>query len=194
MTLLALLPCGFQTLRASETEGAVLLLGPSFDRPPIYRFLPGSKRTLLYPARRGKGTDAVPFAGKLSPAEWDLFVKTARERSSLLLSTLNPTMVRDSHGVIQMAVIVSEDPLATSCILTPGFLQRFSAIFGPELLVAVPARNRIYVFPKLANSLPSAIGSMRDDYLISPMPLSTEIFELSRFGLRTIGSFDPDAG
>jgi hypothetical protein len=35
---------------------------------------------------------------------------------------------------------------------------------------------------------------MRDDYLISPMPLSTEIFELSRFGLRTIGSFDPDAG
>jgi len=33
---------------------------------------------------------------------------------------------------------------------------------------------------------------MREDYLISPMPVSTEIFELSKKGLRTIGNYDPN--
>jgi hypothetical protein len=35
-------------------------------------------------------------------------------------------------------------------------------------------------------------GTIRDDYLISPMPVSTELFELSKSGLKTVGTIDPD--
>jgi len=31
---------------------------------------------------------------------------------------------------------------------------------------------------------------IRDDYLISPMPVSTELFELSKKGIRAIGDCD----
>lgn len=89
-----------------------------------------------------------------------------------------------------MAVISSDSPLTASCILLPGFLKRFSAIFGPELIVAIPSRNKIYVFPKLANQIPSMIETIRDDFLISPQPVSTELFELSKKGIRTIGNVE----
>ena len=91
-----------------------------------------------------------------------------------------------------MAVISTDNPLTASCLLLPGFLMRFSAIFGPELIVAVPSRTKIYIFPKLANRLPEMTGTIRDDYLISPQPVSLELFELSKNGIRAIGSIDPD--
>jgi len=107
------------------------------------------------------------------------------------MATLNPLMVRDAHQVIHAAVMSSDDPRLASCILNPGFLRRFSAIFGPELIVAIPSRTKIYVFPKLANRLPEMIQAIHDDYLISPQPVSTELFELSKKGMRAIGTVDP---
>ena len=190
-----LFPCGkIQAETADSQETPALVLGPSFLRPPVYRYLPGSKRTIIYPALLNKTGELEPLDGKSfkNPADWDRLIKDARERALLQLATLEPTMVRDSHGVIQMAVITTDTPVTASCILLPGFLQHFSAIFGPELLVAIPTQNKIYVFPKLANHLPEMTGSIRDDYLISPMPASTEIFELSGSGLRAVGSVDPE--
>ena len=180
------------SLKASDESCPSLLLGGSFEHPPVSRFLPGSRKTLLFPADLDHDNRVLPLAssgGLLSPG-WDSFLKNAQERTSLTLATLNPAMVRDSRGVIQMAVITTDSPLTASCILLPGFLKRFSAIFGPELIVAVPARNKIYVFPKLANQIPSMAGTIRDDYIISPQPVSTELFELSKKGIRTIGNVD----
>ena len=128
----------------------------------------------------------------MSPKDWDAFVKRSREDTSVLMATMNPLMVRDNHQVIQAAVISSDDPILASCILNPGFLRRFSAILGPELIVAIPSRTKIYVFPKLANRLAEMARTIRDDYLISPQPVSTELFELSKKGMRTIGTVDPD--
>jgi hypothetical protein len=90
-----------------------------------------------------------------------------------------------------MAVLTTDSPLLATCILSPGFLTRFSAFFGPELIVAVPTRNKIYVFPKLANRLPDMTQNIRDDYLISAMPVSTELLEISKKGIKAIGNIDP---
>ena len=182
---------------ANKQEGdPILLIVPSFERPAVCRYLPGSKRTLITPSLMQNNGETQPLGANevTIPEEWDRFIKSAKERSALQLATLNPEMIRDSHGIIQMAVINSESPLTASTILASGFLQHFSAIFGPELLVAIPTRNKIYVFPKLANHLQEMTGTIRDDYLISPMPVSTEIFELSRNGLHAVGSLDPDDG
>lgn len=179
---------------AGEQGSPALLLGGSFEKTPVHRFLPGSRKTILFPARIGHLGAITPLGGSpgIGSSSWDLFLKGARERSVLLLATLDPVIVRDQRGVIQMAVIKTDDPMTASCILSPGFLGRFGALFGPELIVAIPARNRIYVFPKLANRIPDASQNIRDDYLISPMPVSTELFELSKKGLRAIGDLDPN--
>ena len=146
------------------------------------------------PARIDRNGTVLPPAswGDLNPLAWDSLLRDSQERASLLLATLNPALVRDPHGVVQMAVISTDNPLTASCLLLPGFLMRFSAILGPELIVAVPSRTKIYIFPKLANRLPEMTGTIRDDYLISPQPVSLELFELSKNGIRAIGSIDPD--
>jgi len=186
-------------LHAGDQRTPALLMGGSCEHPPVHRFLPGSKRTLLFPAMVGKHGEVTPLHSppcgwpsflSLFP-NWGGFLKQIRERSTLQLATLNPLLIRDRRQVIQMAIITTEDPATASCILTPGFLQRFSALFGPELIVSIPARNKIYVFPKLANRIGDAREMIRDDYLISPMPVSTELFELSKKGIRAIGDCDP---
>jgi len=193
LILLALLNLtSISSLKASDELTPGLLVGGSFEHPPVSRFLPGSKKTLLFPANLDQVNSFHPLTspGTLFHADWDHYLKQAQERSSLLLATLNPAMIRDSHGVIQMAVISTDNPLTASCMLLPGFLKRFSAIFGPEVIIAIPARNKIYIFPKLANQLQAMAGTIRDDYLISPQPVSTELFELSKKGIRTIGDVD----
>lgn len=181
-------------LHAGEKESPALLLGGSFEKTAVHRFLPGSRKTILFPARLGRLGAITPLAAApgTGSGSWNLFLGAARERSGLLLATLDPVIVRDSRGVVQMAVIQTDDPMTASCVLAPGFLPRFSALFGPELLVAIPARNRIYIFPKLANRIQDASQNIRDDYLISPMPVSTEIFELSKKGIRAVGDLDPN--
>ncbi len=182
----------FGIAKASGKEAPLLLMGGSFERPPVFRFVPGARRTLLYPATEGSHGEITAMKPRafMGSASWDGLLANAREHASLLTATLEPSMIRDKHGVIQMAVICNEDPMTASCVLSPGFLRRFSAVFGPELIVIIPTRNKIYVFPKLANRLLDMAQTVRDDYLISPAPVSTEIFELSAKGLRAIGDCD----
>ena len=197
LLLLAILPFGalLSPAPAMAKEGGepVLLLGGSFERPPVHAFLPGSKKTLLYPATVGSHGEITPIGGSswMTSSGWDRLVRNARDRSAHLFSTLEPLTIRDRKGILQMAVITGDDPLICSCILTPGFLNRFSALFGPELIVAVPTRNKVYIFPKLANRLPDMTQNIRDDYLISAMPVSTELFEISKKGIRAVGNVDP---
>lgn len=180
-------------LRGASAEGSpLLLLGAGSERPPVGRFLPGSRRTILYPASVASYGLTTPLR---SPGRkgWDRLVADSLERAALLLSTVDPLLVRDSKGVLEMAVLSGDNtPLLATGTLTKGFLTRFSALFGPELLVAIPARNKIYVFPKLANRIQEMSAAIRDDYLISPMPVSTELFELSKKGLKAVGTLDPD--
>jgi len=192
--ILFLIVTALTPLARGEQQGSPgLLLGGSFERTPIQRFLPGSKKTILFPARVGRLGEITPLSETpgLGSHSWESFLKGARERSGLLLATLDPVLVRDSRGIVQMAVIHTDDPMTASCVLCPGFLPRFSAIFGSELIIAIPARNKIYIFPKLANRIPDTTQTIRDDYLISPMPVSTELFELSKKGLRAVGDLDP---
>ena len=177
-----------------QRDNPILLIGPAYEHPAIHRYLPGSKRTVLSPALMKSSGEITPLGEEsfTTPDAWDRFIKEAQESSELKLATLTPDLVRDSHGIIQMAVITSESPFTASCILTPGFLRHFSAIFGPEILIAIPTRNKIYVFPKLANHLAAMTETIRDDYLISPIPASTELFELSNTGLHAVGSLNPD--
>jgi hypothetical protein len=176
----------------SGQEPNLLLLGASFERPSIFRYLPGSRRTILYPAIMDKEGWITPCDKPQTDKDWDRFLRNSKERISLLLATSDIQMTRDNRGVIQMALITGENPEIASCALLPGFLDRFSAVFGPEILIAIPARNKIYVFPKLANRIQDTLRTIHDDRLITPTPVSMELFELSKRGLRAVGTLEPD--
>lgn len=193
--LLLVLITGMSSLsHAQDRNASALLLGGSFEKTPVHRFLPGSRKTIVFPAQLGRLGEVTPLGEPpgLGKDAWNPFLKEARERSGLLLATMDPVLVRDSRGIIQMAVIHTDDPMTASCVLAPAFLRRFSALFGPELIIAIPARNKIYVFPKLANRIQDTSQIIRDDYLISPMPVSTELFELSKKGIKAVGDLDPN--
>ena len=188
IALSAILLC---TRALGAGESGLLLLGGSSLRPPVKRYLPGARRTILFPS-------SVDFYGLISPLSrpgkggWKTLADDSLERAALLLATTDPCLIRDSHGVLEMAVLTADSPLLATAVLSKGFLPRFSALFGPELLLAIPARNKVYVFPKLANRLSAMKQTIRDDFLISPAPVSLELFELSAKGLRTVGTLDPD--
>jgi len=178
---------------AAEAEGPVLLFGGAFEKPPIHRYLQDSKKTVVFPAYISAEGGVTPLdeRSRMGPSDWDVLLREERRSAALQTATLDPSLIRDRQGVVQAAVISTESPVTASCILSPGFLRQFSSVFGPEVILAIPARNKIYVFPKLANRIPEMTVNIRDDYLISPMPVSTELFELSKKGLRAVADIDP---
>lgn len=187
------------SLHAYEKEKKVpiLLLQPAFMHPPICDPIPGAKRTVITAAYLERNSLGVPTTSFLKPS-WQTFrkssmcdfVKRAKKNLSQNLITLHPQFLRDENEVIQTAIIDSANPITASTILSPEFSKQFTPIFGPELLIAIPSANRIYIFSKLASPLENIASAIRDDYKISSYPLSTEIFELGKGRLHAIGSID----
>ncbi|MDH4470614.1 MAG: hypothetical protein QE493_06585 [Verrucomicrobiae bacterium] len=176
----------------------ILLLEPSFLHHPISTLIPGAKKTVITAAWVEKKSSTISF---LEPS-WNTtrnafmnrFVQGGRQTLSEHLSSLHPRLLRDEHQVIQVAIIDAEDPLTASTILAPDFGQQFMMLFGPEMLIAVPSANRIYIFSKLASSIDMIAPAIRDDYKLSINPVSLEIFELDfkhgQGNLHAIGSLE----
>lgn len=101
-------------------------------------------------------------------------------------------LIRDSKKVVEYAAMTSQSPLTATMILAPDFpLKKFQDIFGPKLLVAVPNRFTVYVFPALASEYRGYSPLVLRAYQDSPFPVSLEVFEISPQGLRAIGTFEP---
>jgi hypothetical protein len=169
-----------------------ILIEPSFMRPDVSFPISGAKNTLLVPGYMSDG-DPEYFSKKDWDAlglTWDTF--RARAVQNATEKKFHAELIRDSKKVVQYAAITSEDPLTATMILSPDFLKKFKDIFGPTILVAVPNRFTVYVFPALASQYkeysPLIIGAYRD----SAYPVSLEVFEISAAGIRAIGIFEDD--
>ena len=68
--------------------------------------------------------------------------------------------------------------------------KKFQDIFGPTLLVALPNRFTVYVFPGLASEYQSYAPMIIRNYQDSTYPVSKEIFEISENGIRAVGAFE----
>lgn len=185
------------TIFASEEKVPILLVEPSFLHEPLSASILGAKRTVILPGwltKKDHGEQTVTFLKPgyqtLSEKKMRAFVKQARTNLSEELSKLSPKLLRDEHQVIQVALLESPQPITASTILAPDFAAHFTPIFGPDLLIAIPSSNRVYIFSKLISPLNKIAPIIRDDYKLSLTPVSTEFFELSHGQLRAIGSLD----
>jgi hypothetical protein len=77
-------------------------------------------------------------------------------------------------------------------ILSPDFLKQFKAIFGPAVLVAVPDRFTVYVFPSQASEYQDYAPMIIHTFQDSTWPVSLEVFQISDAGIKAIGTFDPN--
>jgi len=168
-----------------------LLIEPKFMNPELARPIPDAKRTILVPAERRKyGPEFLDKATMQGTGlTQDAFDEKALENASTMLATLEPEYVRDSRKVIQFAVLEAESPYVASAVLSPEFGKRFEPIFGPEFLVAIPRREKVYIFPKLATEFPRFSEMVVIDYLNAVYPVSRELFEWKDGQLRATGYF-----
>lgn len=168
-----------------------LLIEPKFMRFDSSWPIQGSDRTVVVAARVVDG-EIVPFAKgdeeKRGATSEKILADSSRTASEVLAS-LKPNYVRDDKKVIQYAVLQSESPLTASAVLAPKFAETFAETLGPELLIAIPNRNTVYVFPKQSLVYQTFSDTMFTDYQSSPNPVSRELFELRKGKLIAIGTY-----
>ena len=155
--------------------------------------IPGAKDT-KYAAAWVTG-DAVAFLSQEQFArlgvDWAAFSAKTAAAASAELAKIQPEFIRDRNGVIECAILRSRLPgnNITVAVLAPDFLKRFTPIFGRKMLLAIPDKETVYLFPKLASRYQDYGERVLAVYRKSESPVSREVFELSTGGLRAIGEY-----
>ncbi len=126
------------------------------------------------------------------PGGWKEFFEKGQAAIAAHLKTLKPSYRRGADKVIEYAILQAEHPLTASVIIAPGFKSLFADTLGENLLIAVPNRYTILVFPKLAGKMPEYHAVLADLYKDATYPGSPEIFELTSEGIRVVGAFQSD--
>ena len=180
--------------RAEEKPGMDLhlLVEPSFAYPPIAWPITGAKQTVITPAQI---VDGMPQY--LTPEE-KLRLALSRKQineialgnASRMLAKLKPMFFRDGNGVITYAVLESKDPLTASAILAPGFTEMFADTMGPDFLIAIPNRFRIYIFPRQVAPLAEIAEDVAIDFRTTAYPISKEVFTLHEGILSCVGTLE----
>jgi hypothetical protein len=151
----------------------------------------GSDRTVLVPARVANG-EITPLSraeAEKSGVTRDQIRTDAATNASAVLAELKPRYVRDKNQVIQYAVLESENPLTASAVLAPDFAALFAETLGPDLLVAIPNRNLVLVFPKQSQAHTGASDLIYAEYQGAIHPVSRELFEIRSGKLIAIGQY-----
>jgi hypothetical protein len=188
--LLILLFCAARAGAQQDQKTWHVLIEPSFMAPEVSFPISGARHTLLVPGYIGDGDPQY-----ISKKDWDALGLTwdafrLRAAQNATEKKFHAELVRDLHKVVQYAVITSEDPLTATMVLSPEFLKKFKDIFGPTLLVALPNRFTVYVFPALASRYKDYSSLVISAYQDSAYPVSLEVFEISAGGMRAIGAFE----
>ena len=183
---------GCTMLRAQSDEKTWhVLIEPKFMRPEISFPIPGAERTVLVPGWLGDDGELHYFLKKdwdTLNLDWNDFQK--KSAMNVTDKKVKAEFSRGRKNVIEYAALTSDDPLTATAVLSPDFLKKFADVFGAKLLVAIPNRYAVYIFPSLASNYQDYAPMIIRAYHATPYPVSLEVFELSKEGgLRAIGAF-----
>jgi len=177
--------------RCAAAEGWYLLPEPRFMGHEIAWPVPGSTSTVTVPAHSAAAEPEPLVSARIAKEaglSLPVVMDAARANASTLLESLRIELVRDERGVILYALLASDNPLTASVVFAPGFGEKFLETIGPDVLVAIPNRFRVYVFPRSA--VPGAVLSDRlfVDYGATNYPVSREVFEVVDGQLKAVGA------
>lgn len=175
---------------ASAAEDAWhLLIEPTFMNYEAAWPIANAKTTVLVPARVVDGEVRPLLRSEILELKVNRkkILATAPGAASAVLATLKPRYVRDANKVIQYAVLESDSPLTASAVLAPEFSGLFTETLGPELIVAIPNRFRIFIFPRATFASLNISDLIFNEYHATNWPVTREIFALRKGKLITIG-------
>ncbi|MGI9244872.1 MAG: hypothetical protein ACR2RV_28980 [Verrucomicrobiales bacterium] len=160
-------------------------------RPDVFVLVPGARRVGFSLFRETEiGLEAYTRSElRERNLDWPTCFTKGCEAATRVLQTLEPKFYRDGQKTILYAHLNSENQLTASVFISPKFLDLFKNSLGKELYVAVPDRSNVFVFPKLSTSIEAIAPKMAVLYKEALYPVSREVFEISRDGIRVIGKF-----
>lgn len=169
-----------------------LTIDAAFMRPPVSEPLAGAKDTVLSvsvveASGAAKWLDAEDL--KRIGGGLDQFLPATAALAGKMLEKTPPRFERDRDGVIRYGVIEGESPFVASVVLAPGFLALFRDTIGPSLEVVIPSRNKVFVFPP--GEAPEHEEMLWREFRSALEPVSLEVFEITRSGIRAAGTLRP---
>jgi len=161
-------------------------------KAPVTVPIAGAQKSELAAAVAGdEGPEVLTRAQfVLLKIDWEAFMAQAKSNADADLAALKIEYVRDRKKVITYAVVKSARGLAASAVLAPKFPALFKDTLGDKLLVAVPNRTTAYIFPRLASNYEEYSPMILEAYHATPFPVSTEVFELSKDGMKAVGVYE----
>ncbi|RYD82799.1 MAG: hypothetical protein EOP84_08885 [Verrucomicrobiaceae bacterium] len=183
---------GCHAEEGSDPASWRIWMEPKFMRAPVSAPVAQAERTVL-----AAGTLREGELHLIPKSEWDAlgnswetFSVRARANAAADLATLKPEYVRNRKKVIEYAILRSEQPIVASAILAPKFLSLFEETLGPKVLVTVPNRYTAYIFPALVTNYADYAPMIFRDYRATPFPVSIEVFEFSKQGIKAVGAYE----
>jgi hypothetical protein len=188
--LLAL--CAVRASAQQDQSAWHVLIEPDHMFPEVSFPISGARHTVLVPGYMEEG-DPQYFTKKQWDAAgltWDAF--RARAAQNATQKKFDVQLIRDEKKVVEYALINSDDPLTGTMVLAPDFLKKFGNIFGPKILVAIPNRFTVFIFPSEASQYQDYATEVMSAYYDSAYPVSLEVFEISSAGIRAIGTYSDE--
>jgi hypothetical protein len=177
----------------AKADQFFLILDPYFYRSPIAIPIAGTKETVLaYYRAVDRETLAAAKPEELPEKDRSATTRQTLDHARRLLGIVKPEIIRDSTGVITALRLESFDPTFSSILLLPDLGNRYADLLGPDCYFAVPNRQTILCFPRLATDIQSFAALVYSLYHNDPWPISTEIFEIADGHLRVSGHFNDD--
>ena len=173
-------------------EPRCLVIEPSVLRTELAKSLPGARLTVLVPARE-EDIGAVHLSAdefRATGLTWDKFRREAEAAAARHLARIEPVMEKGADGAVSHAVLKSKSHLTASVMLCPEFYARFRPVFGDRLVVLVPDRFTVYVFPRSFSGFQEFGKRVVEEHRRAVYPSSIEAFEVNSEGVRGIGAFD----
>ena len=168
------------------------LPAPRFMQHEVSFSFSGAKNTVLAPARLGETGVEFPTVGAWTAAglnEEGVRKVTARIASEWLRH-VKVEWVRNSKNVVEYAVLRSEKFPVCVTVFAPEFRKQFDDVFGPKVMIVMPNRQTVLVFPALAVDLSEYAQMILEAWRSPSAKVSLEVFELSDRGLKAGGRIE----
>lgn len=164
-----------------------VMVEPDFLRPEMGMTVEGGKHTFFVPGREIAGYPGIEAYRRVDfdklRISWDAFYAKASLEAARWLLTLEPEYIKDHAGRAKYAVIRSEKPLVSGLVTASNFVSKFRKLLGPNLVVFVPDRQSIYVFPEKVEVYSEYALAMHSRYTEATYSCSREVF-LWREGMK----------
>ena len=154
--------------------------------------LAGARDTVLAPVRLGEGgVEFATIAAWTAAALNEETVRkvTARFASEWLRHT-KVEFVRNRKNVIEYAALRSDKLPVCVTVFAPEFRKQFEDVFGPNVMLVIPNRQTVFIFPGVAGDIPEYAPMILEAWRSAAPKVSLEVFELSARGLRATGRIE----